>query len=70
METQFKKELKALLAKYNASICFEVGEGGSDTYGLYDETMTVCFRSMEPKKPFKITCHKICSGWTISKTDL
>lgn len=37
---QFRAELKDLLAKYNASICFSVGSC-SDTHGLYDEKMVV-----------------------------
>lgn len=35
-EKQFKKELKELLEKYDATLEFYVGEG-SDTHGLYDE---------------------------------
>lgn len=37
---QFRTELKALLAKYNASINFSVGSC-SDTHGLYEEKMVV-----------------------------
>ena len=33
---QFKKELKELLAKYDATIAFECGEC-SDLHGVYDE---------------------------------
>jgi hypothetical protein len=62
MENEFKKELKALLEKYNAAINFNVG-GDSDTYGLYDEEMAVYF--FDTKKSFKLS-----NGWGISKTDL
>ena len=39
IEREFKKELKALLEKYDARICFEIGSD-SGTYGLYDEEIT------------------------------
>lgn len=57
---QFKEELKALLLKYNASIDFSVGEG-SDTYGLYDESITL---SIEDTEVYSI------SGYGISAYDL
>lgn len=38
----FRKEFKALLEKYNASIDFSCS-GCSDTHGIYDEKMIVCF---------------------------
>ena len=37
---EFQIELKALLAKYNATISANVGEG-SDTHGIYDEHILV-----------------------------
>lgn len=37
---QFLKEFKELLDRYDVSIEFSVGEG-SDTYGIYDERMTI-----------------------------
>jgi len=43
----FKKDLKALLKKYEAGLSFMVGEG-SDTHGLYDEAIGVQF--LEPLK--------------------
>lgn len=55
----FKKELKALLEKYSASICFEVGDA-SDTHGLYDEAMVIVFKDTELR----------FDGWSIEKNDL
>lgn len=36
----FKKELKDLLSKYNATISFTCG-GSSDTHGLYDDHLII-----------------------------
>lgn len=38
----FKKDLKVLLKKHEATIVFMLGEG-SDTHGLYDEAIGVQF---------------------------
>lgn len=38
--SEFKKELKQLLEKYDAVIYWECGEG-SDLWGIYGETMKV-----------------------------
>jgi hypothetical protein len=43
MVEEFKKELKALLKKYNAILSLDYADC-SDTYGMYDERMTVHFR--------------------------
>lgn len=44
MVEEFKKELKALLQKYNAGIWLWLDyDPCSDTYGMYDERMTVHF---------------------------
>ena len=42
MVEEFKKELKALLEKYNAVLSLEY-DPCSDTYGMYDERMAVYF---------------------------
>ncbi len=57
---EFKKELKALLKKYNATIGFSVGDG-SDTHGLYDERIEVDLSD----KP-EILAH----GWGVDQYDL
>jgi hypothetical protein len=57
---EFKKELKELLAKYNASIDWDCGDG-SDTYGIYGETMSI---DVDGKT------EKICDGWSIESADL
>lgn len=62
MENEFKKELKALLGKYNACIYFSVS-GDSDTYALYDEKLIVEFNQNNNK----IT---LVDGWALDKTDL
>ena len=46
MEKEFKKELKALLEKYNAGIWLGY-DSCSDTYGMYDVRMTVYFRDAD-----------------------
>lgn len=55
----FKKELKELLEKYSASICFEVSDS-SDTHGLHGETMVLSVKDAEIRVP----------GWSIDKSDL
>jgi len=68
---QFKKELKELLNKYDATIGFSVGEG-SDTHGLYDEQMEVDFYGVMPSGRFKtiIETSKLSDGWGVHKSDL
>ena len=56
----FKKELKELLIKYNASIGFNCGEN-SDTHGLYDEKMVIDIEKKEIE---------ICQGWCFGQEDL
>ena len=58
----FKKELKQLLKKYNASIYFNCGEN-SDTHGLYDEKMVIDI-DIDNKDFFE------CDGWVIDQSDL
>lgn len=43
---EFLKELKALLEKYDASICFTC-HPSSDTYGLYDDHIIVLMGNKE-----------------------
>jgi hypothetical protein len=56
----FKKELREVLEKYNATIEFACGQG-SDTHGLYSEEMLVCFN----KKDYSLS-----KGWVIYAEDL
>lgn len=60
--SNFKRELRELLQKYNASI--EVGYADcSDTHGMYDEHMAVSFRN---GKSERLTEY----GWGIDAGDL
>lgn len=61
----FKKELKALLEKYNAYIHFSVSDT-SDTYSLYDEELLVTFNTQDNKR----ISHQLAEGWTVTKSDL
>lgn len=69
--SDFRHELHALLAKYDAVLSFEVGEG-SDTHGLYDERFTVSFFNQPEGNHFKTTGkeHTIAPGWSIDQSDL
>lgn len=60
----FRKEFKALLEKYNASIDFSCSDG-SDTYGIYDEKMVVCFNYKNRNVGFDL-----CNGWSVGEYDL
>ena len=55
----FLTELKALLDKYNASVCFSC-DPCSDTYGLYGDCMKI---KVNGEEVFSTNC------WTIDKTD-
>lgn len=57
----FKRELRALLEKYGASIGVGYGDC-SDTYGMYDEHMTVDFDDR--------TSVRVCDCWGIDASDL
>ena len=59
-EKAFLKELKELLKKYNASIGFSVGKS-SDTYGLYDEKMTI---DVDKNNIINV------DGWAFDQSDL
>ena len=65
-KTEFYKEFRALLEKYNVGIEFHCGEG-SDTHGIYDEKIIVYHT-----KPG--TFHNenwiVVNGWGIDKNDL
>jgi hypothetical protein len=66
MVKEFKRELKDLLTRYNAMICFNVGDG-SDTYGLYNERMTIEHRV---ENTFEYKPLVEVSGWGIDKSDI
>lgn len=61
----FKKELKELLIKYNATIEFSVGEG-SDTHGLYGEKIEVGLKTHTSKYEY----FTLSEGWCVGKSDL
>ena len=58
---QFKADLKALLAKYSASICFTCSDS-SDTHGLNGDTLII-------KDASGATLFD-AQGWTLSAHDL
>lgn len=61
----FKKELKKLLEKYNATIGFAVGEH-SDLHGVYGEKIVVEFRPKgEPLSQITLS-----DGYWINKKEL
>ena len=66
-----ERELKALLAKYGASISASVG-AGSDTHGIYDESIEVSMLvDAYPGHTGRdeITAIEV-TGWSISASDL
>ncbi len=67
----FKKELQALLKKYDASIGFNVGEC-SDTHGLYNERLEVAFQELTKGARFKTVTETalLADGWGVDYTDL
>lgn len=65
--SEFKRELKELLNKYDASI--QLGFANcSDTHGMYDERIEVSFRVNRPR--FQYQTHTLSKGYGISKGDL
>lgn len=64
---KFLKELKTLLKKYNVHISAGVGSG-SDTYGIYEETITISHR-VDPKR-FTFEDWLIVDGWSIDEGDI
>ena len=61
---EFKKELKELLTKYDATLGVTLGFG-SDTHGIYDEEVVVSFSSERPHKD-----HFISHGMYVCKSDI
>lgn len=68
---EFKKELKALLKKYDATIGFNVGES-SDTHGLYNERLEVQFSELREGANFKtvVETKELVKGWDVGYIDL
>lgn len=63
LNIEFRKELKALLEKYNASIDFSCSDG-SDTHGIYDAKMVACFNLSDRMIAFDLN-----NGWSVDKHD-
>ena len=57
---EFKKELRSLLAKHNATIGFDCSEC-SDTYGINDANISVSLGGMNIR---------LADGWNVDATDL
>ena len=64
--TEFKKELKDLLDKYECGICFSVGEG-SDTHGLWDEELRVYPKRYKAGEYLE---YILAEGWSVDGWDL
>jgi hypothetical protein len=64
---QFLVEFKELLKKYDVIISAGVGSG-SDTYGIYDESITISHR-VDSKK-FKYEDWLTVDGWSIDEKDI
>ncbi len=60
---QLKSELKELLKKYNVFISACVGDG-SDTHGIYDESIKIFKKGTNEAALINI------SGWSIDENDL
>lgn len=67
----FKKELRALLEKYDASIVFNVSDR-SNTHALYMERLEVEFHEMRPYERFKrvTETEELVKGWAMFYNDL
>ena len=63
LNINFRKELRALLEKYNASIDFSCSDC-SDTYGIYDAKMVACFTLSDRMIAFDLN-----GGWSVDKHD-
>ena len=63
LNIEFRKELKVLLEKYNASIDFSCSDC-SDTYGIYDAKMVACFNLSDRMIAFDLN-----TGWSVDKHD-
>lgn len=64
---EFKKELKELLKKYNASISFDCGSG-SDLHGVYGEKLSVQFLGENRRKIEEV--HTLAQGYNVDQSDL
>ena len=60
----FKKDLKSLLSKYNASINF-VCDDCSDTYGIYEEGIAVSFDQFHGDNDYRLS-----DGYGVDESDL
>jgi hypothetical protein len=67
MNSELKKELKALLKKHNATIQFECADC-SDLHGVYDERIEIVVR--EDPKRWHETVVFSKGGYTLSSEDL
>lgn len=63
LNIEFRRELKALLEKYNVSIDFSCSDC-SDTYGIYDAKMVACFNLSDKMLAFDLN-----NGWSVDKHD-
>lgn len=63
LNINFRKELKVLLEKYNASIDFSCSDC-SDTHGIYDAKMVACFTLSDRMLAFDLS-----KGWCVDKQD-
>lgn len=63
LNINFRKELKELLKKYNASIDFSCSDC-SDTHGIYGAKLEVCFQLSN-----NTTVFDLCNGWSVDKHD-
>lgn len=66
IKEEFKRELKALLTKYDMIISFDVGEG-SDTYGIYGEKLIFSHRD---RTRFESEDWLTVNGWTVDASDI
>lgn len=66
-KAKFLSELKALLEKYDVTIDAGVG-GGSDTHGIYDETIFISHR-ISPSG-FRYEDWLEVSGWSLGASDI
>ena len=61
LNIEFRKELRALLEKYNASIDFSCSDC-SDTHGIYDAKMVACFTLSDRMLAFDLS-----NSWSVDK---
>lgn len=63
LNIEFRRELKALLEKYNVSIDFSCSDC-SDTHGIYDAKMVACFTLSDRMLAFDLS-----NSWGVDKQD-